>query len=102
MALIPHPDCRDVNILSADLGGTSVRVALYVDGAERGRVEGPGGPMRSGQGSIIASRLGALARPLLSREGIVRADAFVVGAAGAGRESERSELETALGAERLA
>src|SRR5690606_29532408 len=95
-------DCRDVNILSADLGGTSVRVALYVDGAERGRVEGPGGPMRSGQGSIIASRLGALARPLLSREGIVRADAFVVGAAGAGRESERSELETALGAERLA
>ncbi|HRP08856.1 MAG TPA: BadF/BadG/BcrA/BcrD ATPase family protein, partial [Gemmatimonadales bacterium] len=32
----------------------------------------------------------------------VRADAFVVGAAGAGREVERLELETALGAERLA
>lgn len=91
-----------MNVLSADLGGTSVRVALYVDGSERGRVEGPGGPMRSGQGSIIAARLGALARPLLSREGIVRADAFVVGAAGAGRESERSELEQSLGGERLA
>lgn len=92
-----------VNVLSADLGGTSVRLVLYVDGGgERARVEGPGGPMRAGQGAIIASKLAALARPLLSREGIVRADAFVIGAAGAGRDAERLELEKALEAERLA
>jgi glucosamine kinase len=58
--------------------------------------------MRTGQGSAIAGKLGGLARPLLSREGIVRADTFVVGAAGAGREAERAELEQALTAERLA
>jgi glucosamine kinase len=92
-----------VNVLSADLGGTSVRLALYVDGGdERARVEGPGGPMRTGQGPAIASKLAALGRPLLTREGIVRADAFVIGAAGAGREAERAELEAALVAERLA
>lgn len=58
--------------------------------------------MRAGQGTAIATRLAALARPLLSREGIVRADAFVIGAAGAGREAERSELEAAIAAERIA
>src|SRR5690606_28505354 len=91
-----------VNVLSADLGGTSVRVVLYVDRDERGRAEAPGGPMRTGQGTEIAARLASLARPLLSREGVVRADAFVVGAAGAGRESERTELERALSEERIA
>ena len=92
-----------MNVLSADLGGTSVRLVLYVDGGEeRARAEGPGGPMRAGEGVRIAGKLAALGRPLLSREGIVRADAVVVGAAGAGREAERSELEHALVAERLA
>ncbi len=91
-----------MNVLSADLGGTSVRVVLYVDRDERGRAEAPGGPMRSGQGKEIAARLASLARPLLSRQGVVRADAFVVGAAGTGRESERSELERALSDERIA
>ena len=58
--------------------------------------------MRAGEGVRIAGKLAALGRPLLSREGIVRADAVVVGAAGVGREAERSELEHALVAERLA
>jgi N-acetylglucosamine kinase-like BadF-type ATPase len=90
-------------VLSADLGGTSVRLVLYVDGGEeRARVEGPGGPMRLGHGAQIAERLARLARPLLSREGIARADAFVIGAAGVGRDAERLELEKALAAERLA
>lgn len=91
-----------MNVLSADLGGTSVRVVLYEGDTEQARAEGPGGPMRSGQGPAIAARLAGLARPLLSRAGIARADAFVVGASGAGREAERRELERALDAERLA
>lgn len=91
-----------MNVLSADLGGTSVRIVLYQEGDERARAEGPGGAMRAGQGAAIAQRLAALARPLLARIGITRADAFVVGAAGAGREAERREFEHALEAERLA
>lgn len=91
-----------MNVLSADLGGTSVRVVLYLGDEEAARAEGPGGPMRAGQGAAVAGRLAALARPLLSRAGLARADAFVVGASGAGREAERTELERALDAERLA
>jgi glucosamine kinase len=58
--------------------------------------------MRVGLGETISRHLAELGRPLLSREGIVRADAFVVGAAGAGRDTERFELQTALERERLA
>lgn len=89
-------------VLGADVGGTSARVALFVDGIERARVQSAGGAMRAGEGTLIAAQLGDLARPLLSREGVVRADAFVVGAAGAGREAERHELERALDRQRLA
>jgi len=91
-----------VIVLGADVGGTSARVALFRDGDAVARVEAPGGGMRAGEGDALASRLADLARPLLSREGIVRADAFVVGAAGTGREAERSELERALERQRLA
>lgn len=89
-------------ILGADVGGTSTRVALFRDGDAVARVEAPGGGMRAGEGNALATRLADLARPLLSREGIVRADAFVVGAAGAGREAEQGELERALERQRLA
>ena len=92
----------NVIVLGADLGGTSTRLVLYDDGHERGRSEGPGGAMRAGLGESIARRLAEFARPLLSREGIVRADTFVVGAAGAGRDTERIELQAALERERLA
>jgi glucosamine kinase len=89
-------------VLGADLGGTSVRVALYEDGVERARVEGIGGPMRIGLGGRIAAKLAGLARPLLSRSTSPRADVFVVGAAGAGRDAERDELRSALERERIA
>ncbi len=89
-------------VLGADVGGTSARVALFRDGDEVGRAGAQGGAMRPGEGIALATRLAELARPLLSRAGVVRADAFVVGAAGAGREAERSELERALDRQRLA
>jgi N-acetylglucosamine kinase-like BadF-type ATPase len=91
-----------MNVLGADVGGTSARVVHYQDGQERGRAEGPGGAMRLGQGHTLATALADLARPLLIRAGVVRADAFVVGASGAGREAERTELQSALEAQRLA
>ena len=89
-------------VLGADLGGTTARVALYVDDTERARVEGIGGPMRLGLGGRIAAKLAELARPLLSRSSTARADVFVVGAAGAGRDAERDELREALERERVA
>lgn len=89
-------------ILGADVGGTSSRVVLFKDDSERDRAEGPGSPMRSGEGDRLASTLAELARPLLLRGRAVRADALVVGASGAGREAERNELQTALQKHRLA
>ena len=58
--------------------------------------------MRLGEGERVAAQLADLARPLLLRSGATRADAFVVGAAGAGRETERAELQVALERQRLA
>ncbi len=89
-------------ILGADVGGTSSRVALFRDGIERGRVEGPGGPMRAGEAERVASQLSALARQLLQRIKATRADTLVVGAAGAGRDLERDELQAAVTRQRLA
>lgn len=89
-------------VLGADVGGTSMRLALFTDGEELARVEAPGVTMRGGEGAALAARLGDLARPLLARAGATRADAFVVGAAGTGREAERGELERALDRQRLA
>ncbi len=89
-------------VLGADIGGTSMRVALYDHDTERGRVEGRGEPMRVGRGGGIAAALAAHARPLLSRAGVARADCFVIGASGAGGDAERRELEQAVASERLA
>lgn len=91
-----------MNVLGADVGGTSSRVVLYAGTDERGHAAGPGGPMRMGHGGALAGALAELARPLLARAGLARADVFVVGASGAGREQERAELHAALERERLA
>jgi len=88
--------------VGADIGGTSARVVLFNDDADRGRAEGAGFPMRTGDGDRLATVVAELARPLLLRGRAVRADALVVGAAGAGREAERHELQSALERQRLA
>ena len=89
-------------VLGADVGGTSTRVALFRNDIERGRAEAPGGPMRAGSGEALAVRLAELARPLLLRDDGPRADTFVVGASGAGRELECNELRMALERQRVA
>ncbi|MBA2291605.1 MAG: hypothetical protein H0W15_04020 [Gemmatimonadales bacterium] len=89
-------------VIGADVGGTSSRVALFRGDTERARAEGRGGPMRAGGGEALAERLADLARPLLLREDGPRADAFVVGASGAGRSAEREELRAAIERHRLA
>ncbi len=89
-------------VLAADVGGTTARVVLYRGTVEQGRAEGPGMSMRLGSGPQLADLVASLARPLLSRSRASRADALVVGAAGAGRAAEREELQAALDAQHLA
>ncbi|HEY3934261.1 MAG TPA: BadF/BadG/BcrA/BcrD ATPase family protein [Gemmatimonadales bacterium] len=89
-------------ILGADLGGTSMRVRVFDGDASRGHAEGPGAAMRAGEGDRLAAAVAEIARPLLLQTRTVRADALVVGAAGAGREGERVELQSALEQQRLA
>lgn len=89
-------------VIGVDLGGTSLRVALIDDGSIRERADATGQPMRTGDGEAIATMIADAARPLLLRSRTVRADALVVGAAGAGREAERFELQSALETQRIA
>lgn len=89
-------------VLGADVGGTSCRIGLFDGASELQRAEGPGGSMRSGLGTEVAERIAAMAKPLMSRSGSRRVDVLVVGAAGAGRESERQELQAALELRHLA
>ncbi len=89
-------------VLAADTGGTTARVVLYRGSVEQGRAEGPGLSMRLGSGVKLAGLVASLARPLLSRSRASRADALVIGAAGAGRSAEREELHAALDEQRLA
>lgn len=89
-------------VLGADVGGTTMRVALFRGGLERGRGEGSSEPMRLGEGTRRAEELAGLARPLLQRVKAARADVFVVGASGTGRDAERDELRSAIEAQRLA
>jgi glucosamine kinase len=91
-----------MNTLGVDLGGTSMRAALYHGAIEKVRAEAPGRPMRAGEGAALAAQVGDLIRPMLTKLNIVRADVLVVGAAGAGHESEHDELQKALEAQRLA
>lgn len=86
----------------ADVGGSGCRAMVCEHDTVLGRAEGLGGAVRPGRALHAASTIAATIRLALSAAGRLRADALVVGAAGAGRDPERSELESALRRERLA
>jgi N-acetylglucosamine kinase-like BadF-type ATPase len=84
--------------------GASRSTALVADGALKLLGRASGAPGAIGQGAIQESANAILdtVRRALADAGVDRARALVVGAAGAGREPERSELERALGAAAVA
>jgi len=88
--------------LGVDAGGTKTAV-LLADG-ERiiGRASGAPGAVRPGRGLQAASRIAAAVRHALTDARLLQADVLVVGAAGVGRDPERSELREGLRNERLA
>ncbi len=89
-------------LIGADVGGTKTAVAVGDGERILGRVEGPGAAIRPGRTLVSASTIADLVRQALAAAQRIRGDVLVVGAAGAGRESERSELHQALRGEGLA
>ena len=86
----------------ADAGGTGTRAVVGDESAVRGLAQGAGGAVRAGRVLAAAGAIAGVVRQALGSAGADQAEALVVGAAGAGREPERSELETALRGERIA
>jgi len=91
-----------VPLIGVDVGGS--KTAVSVGSAERvtGKALGPGAAVRPGRAIASAATIAETVRKALAAAGSQRGSALLVGAAGAGRESERRELEQALRTEALA
>jgi N-acetylglucosamine kinase-like BadF-type ATPase len=89
-------------LIGADVGGTKSAVAVSQDGNIVGRADGPGAAVRPGRALASASTITEVVRRALSGAGRLTGDVLVVGAAGAGRPTERDELRTALRNENVA
>jgi len=89
-------------LVGVDVGGSKTAVAVGDAGNVRGRALGPGAAVRPGRAIASAATIAETVRRALAAAGCARGSVLVVGAAGAGRESERRELEQALRTESLA
>jgi N-acetylglucosamine kinase-like BadF-type ATPase len=89
-------------LIGADVGGTKSAVAVSQNGEIVGRAEGPGAAVRPGRALASASTIVEVVRQALSAAGRLTGDVLVVGAAGAGRDTERNELRSALRVENVA
>src|SRR5919206_2826411 len=88
-------------LIGADVGGTKTAVGVSIDGKIVGRAEGRGAAVRPGRALASASTIVEVVRRALSAAGRLTGDVLVVGAAGAGRQTEQEELRTALRGENL-
>src|SRR5690349_14605864 len=92
------PDRPGAVVLGADAGGSHSTVVIgLADGRVLGRAAGPGASRKPGGGAAAAAVLVETARRAAAQAGIaLPADRALVGAAGAGRVPEQSQLESAL------
>jgi len=88
--------------LGVDAGGSKTSVLLAKDDLVIARATGAPGAVRAGRALHAAGRIASAIRRALTDARLLQADVLVVGAAGAGRDPERSELREALRSERLA
>ncbi|HEX7025482.1 MAG TPA: BadF/BadG/BcrA/BcrD ATPase family protein, partial [Gemmatimonadales bacterium] len=88
--------------IGVDAGGTKTAAAVADGDRVLARSVGPPGAVRPGRALHAASRIAVVVRRALTDAGLLQGDVLVVGAAGAGRDPERSELREMLRAERLA
>jgi N-acetylglucosamine kinase-like BadF-type ATPase len=89
-------------LIGADVGGSKTAVGVAQDGGIVARAEGPGAAVRPGRALASAGIIAEVVRRTLSQVDRLTGDVLVVGAAGAGRETEREELRKALRGEGLA
>jgi glucosamine kinase len=89
-------------LIGADVGGSKTAVAVSRDGKIVGRADGTGAAVRPGRALASASSIADVVRQALSAAGLLLGDVLVVGAAGAGRDPERDELQKALRGENVA
>jgi len=88
--------------VGADVGATKTSVLVLDGDRVVGQAEGAGAAMRPGRGLMSATTIADVVRRALGTARVLRAEALVVGAAGAGRQLERDELREALRGEALA
>jgi glucosamine kinase len=89
-------------LVGADVGGSKTAVGVSEGGGILARADGPGAAMRPGRALASAGMIAEVVRRALANLGRLSGDVLLVGAAGAGRDPERSELAKALRAENLA
>ena len=83
-------------LIGADVGGSKTAVGVS-DGADvLVRADGPGAAVRPGRALASAGMIAEVVRRALAGVGRLTGDVLLVGAAGAGRDPERSELAKAL------
>jgi glucosamine kinase len=88
--------------IGVDAGGTKTAVLVANGDRVVARAIGAPGAVRPGRALQAASRITAAIRHALTDAGLLHGDVLVVGAAGVGRDPERTELREFLRAERLA
>jgi glucosamine kinase len=89
-------------LIGADVGGSKTAVGVSQGGDVLVRADGPGAAIRPGRALASAGMIAEVVRRALAGVGRLSGDVLLVGAAGAGRDPERSELAKALRAENLA
>jgi N-acetylglucosamine kinase-like BadF-type ATPase len=89
-------------LIGADVGGSKTAVGVSDGETILARADGPGAAVRPGRALASASVIAEVVRLALAGAGRLTGDLLYVGAAGAGREPERDELQKALRAENVA
>jgi len=89
-------------VAGVDVGGTKTVALVGMPDAVTGQATGPGAAVRPGRALASVSPIAECVRQALARAGVLRCQALVVGAAGAGHPTDRTELAQALRIEDLA
>ena len=88
--------------VGVDVGGTKTSAVVGSATEVLSRANGVGAAVRPGRALASAQTIAEVARKALAAAGSLSAHAMVVGAAGAGRATEREELQRALASEKIA
>jgi glucosamine kinase len=97
-----HAPAMTPILIGTDVGGTKTAVAVAEGDEVVARADGPGAALRPGRALQSAATIAEVVRRALAGVGHIRGDVLVVGAAGAGRRTEREELTQALRGEAIA